>query len=99
MTALRYISEADLAAISEIADSQFANRPEYRGDAANSFVLRGEDGRALLSSALDQPRWPHHRTLQRKAGVLQYHLNVNHPFVDGNKRFALTAKIVFLARN
>lgn len=65
----------------------------------NSFVLRGQDGRALLSSALDQPRWPHRRTLQRKAGVLQYHLNVNHPFVDGDKRFALTAMIVFLARN
>lgn len=99
MTALRYISEADHTAISEIANSQFADRPEYRGEAVNAFVLRGQDGHALLSSALDQPRWPHHRTLQRKAGVLQYHLNVNHPFVDGNKRFALTAMIVFLARN
>ena len=99
MASLRYVCEADVAAISEIANQQFSNRPDYQDAGGNAFVIRGSDGHALLSSAMDQPRWPHHRTLQRKAGVLQYHLNVNHPFVDGNKRFALTAMILFLAMN
>ena len=31
--------------------------------------------------------------------MLHYHLNRNHPFVDGNKRFALTATEYFLDIN
>ena len=31
--------------------------------------------------------------------MLHYHLNQNHPFVDGNKRFALTAMEYFLDIN
>ena len=53
----------------------------------------------MLFSALAQPRWPHHRTLQQKAAALHYSLCLNHPFLDGNKRFALVAMDTFLARN
>jgi len=64
-----------------------------------AFQLRGNDGRNALLSALDQPRWPYYRTLPVKAGILHYGLNKNHPFADGNKRFALTAMEVFLFMN
>lgn len=64
-----------------------------------AFQLRGEEGRNALLSALGQPQWPYYRTLPEKAGVLHYTLNKNHPFADGNKRFALTAMEVFLVTN
>lgn len=64
-----------------------------------AFQLRGEEGRHALLSALDQARWPYYRTLPVKAGILHYGLNKNHPFADGNKRFALTAMEVFLVLN
>ena len=53
----------------------------------------------MLLGALGQPRWPHYRTLQTKAGALHYFLNRNHPFVDGNKRFAVAAMEMFLFMN
>lgn len=64
-----------------------------------AFQLRGEEGRHALLSALDQARWPYYRTLPVKAGILHYGLNKNHPFADGNKRFALTAMETFLLLN
>lgn len=64
-----------------------------------AFRLRGKEGRNALLGALGQPQWPYHRTLPEKAGVLHYALNKNHPFADGNKRFALTAMEVFLLVN
>ena len=53
----------------------------------------------MLLGALDQPQWRHYRTLQAKAGVLHYCLNCDHPFVDGNKRFAVAAMEMFLFLN
>lgn len=53
----------------------------------------------MLLGALGQPRWPHYRTLQTKAGALHYFLNRDHPFVDGNKRFAAAAMETFLFMN
>ena len=64
-----------------------------------AFQLRGDEGRNALLSALAQPCWPHYRTLPEKAGALHFSLNKNHPFADGNKRFALTAMEVFLFMN
>ncbi len=64
-----------------------------------AFQLRGEEGRHALLSALDQARWPYYRTLPVKAGILHYGLTKNHPFADGNKRFALTAMETFLLLN
>ena len=92
MPRLRYLDDDEARRIvAELTRRVFPGAP--------AFQLRGEAGRAMLSSALAQPRWRHHRTLQRKAAVLHYHLNRNHPFVDGNKRFALTAAEYFLDIN
>jgi len=61
--------------------------------------LRGADGRERLLSALGQPRWPRYRGVIGKAAALNYFLNKGHPFVDGNKRFAVAAMATFLAMN
>ncbi len=92
MPRLRYITEAlarDLVAT--LTNSVFPDSP--------AFLLRGDEGRNALLSALDQPRWHYYRALPEKAGVLHYALNKNHPFADGNKRFALTAMEAFLFLN
>lgn len=58
----------------------------------------------LLESALAQPEssfageWLH-RDLHDMAAAYAYHLCQNHPFVDGNKRTAITCALVFLALN
>ncbi len=92
MPRLRYLDDDEARwIIAELTRRVFPGSP--------AFQLRGEEGQGMLSSALAQPRWRHHRTLQQKAAVLHYHLNRNHPFVDGNKRFALTAAEYFLDIN
>ena len=68
------------------------------------FAYIGQDGRRLLESALAEPAQTYggrylHRTIHDKAAALLRSLIKNHPFVDGNKRLALTATIVFLALN
>ena len=40
-----------------------------------------------------------HRSLFEKAAAYGYHLCMNHPFVDGNKRVALVLMDLFLQRN
>ncbi len=92
MPRLHYLTEQhahDLVA--SLTEQVFPDSP--------AFQIRGAEGRHALLSALDQPRWPYYRTLPEKAGVLHYSLNKNHPFADGNKRFALTAMEVFLLLN
>lgn len=92
MPRLHYLDDDEARRIvAELTRSVFPGSP--------AFQLRGGEGEAMLSSALAQPRWPQHRTLPCKAAVLHYHLNRNHPFVDGNKRFALTAAEYFLDIN
>ena len=66
--------------------------------------LGGEHGRGLLESAIFQPRQTFngrflYRTVFDKAAVLLYSRIKDHPFVDGNKRMALTAVTVFLTLN
>jgi death-on-curing protein len=58
----------------------------------------------LLSSALAQPRMTiggkfAYRTLFDKAAAYGYHLCLNHPFIDGNKRVAFVIMILFLEQN
>ena len=58
----------------------------------------------LLSSALAQPEASYagdylHNGLFAMAGAYAYHLCQNHPFLDGNKRTALAAALVFLDIN
>ncbi|MBM4415847.1 MAG: hypothetical protein FJ035_06315 [Chloroflexi bacterium] len=64
-----------------------------------AFQLAGGEGEGRLRSALGQPRWPHHRGVAAKAAALHYFLNKNRPYVDGNKRFAVTAMLTFLFIN
>lgn len=69
----------------------------FGGDAA----LRD---RGLLESAIAMPRATFdgtelHTGLPQKAAAYHYHLCANHPFVDGNKRVAVTASELFLLIN
>ena len=58
----------------------------------------------LLQSALAQPQaffagqWLHN-DLYAMSAAYAYHLCLNHPFVDGNKRTALASALVFLELN
>ena len=58
----------------------------------------------LLDSALAQPRATFagemlHPTIPEQAAAYLYHLAMNHPFVDGNKRTAFAVMDVFLTLN
>ncbi|MEW5814465.1 MAG: type II toxin-antitoxin system death-on-curing family toxin [Spirochaetota bacterium] len=59
---------------------------------------------ALLSSALAMPTTTFegkflHSDLFHQAAAYAFHICQNHPFVDGNKRTALAAALVFLDLN
>ncbi len=60
--------------------------------------------RNLLESAIAQPaasfggQWLH-EDLYEMAAAYAYHISGNHPFLDGNKRTALAAALVFLELN
>jgi death-on-curing protein len=58
----------------------------------------------LLESAINQPMTTFdsislHPTIFDKAAAYLYYLCKNHPFLDGNKRVALAASLVFLDLN
>ena len=58
----------------------------------------------LLDSALAQPKVSFagellHKTIAEQAAAYLYHLAMNHPFVDGNKRTAFAVMDVFLRVN
>ena len=53
----------------------------------------------LLESALYRPQTGHYADLAEMAAALFESLNINHPFVDGNKRVAFFATDVFLRLN
>ncbi len=92
MARLYYITESVAEAlVTRLTERMFPDAP--------AFQVRGPEGRNALLSAIAQPHWPYYRTLPEKAGALHYSLNKNHPFADGNKRFALTAMDVFLLMN
>ena len=92
MSRLHYLDDAEVHGIVEVLTLDlFPGTP--------AFHPAGREGVARLESALAQPHWPHHRTAQQKAAALHYSLNKNHPFVDGNKRMAVTAMAWFLFSN
>lgn len=57
----------------------------------------------LFESAIARPKQKYHygssSTVYELAAAYSYGLAKNHPFVDGNKRIALTAGLVFLGLN
>ncbi len=59
---------------------------------------------ALLQSALERPKATFHKSdlhidLFSKAASLMHSIIKNHPFIDGNKRTAITAASIFLFHN
>lgn len=55
--------------------------------------------RAALEAAVGRPQSGYYRDAIEEAAALFESLSQNHPFVDGNKRTALTAAAVFLMMN
>ncbi|MEH1852771.1 MAG: type II toxin-antitoxin system death-on-curing family toxin [Nostoc sp.] len=58
----------------------------------------------LLDSALAQPQATFggellHPTIHEQAAAYLYHLAMNHPFLDGNKRTAFAVMLTFLNLN
>ena len=87
--------------MSELASEMY---PDYPDPTPEVHFLGGDAGRGLLASALAQPAQTFsgtylNRTIPDKAAVLLISMIKNHPFVDGNKRIALTTTTVFLSLN
>lgn len=87
--------------MSELASEMYPNYPDPTPE---FHFLGGDAGRGLLASALAQPTQTFsgtylNRTIPDKASVLLISMIKNHPFVDGNKRIALTTTTVFLSLN
>ncbi len=87
--------------MSELASEMYPNYPDPMPE---FHFLGGDAGRGLLASALAQPAQTFagtylNRTIPDKAAVLLISMIKNHPFVDGNKRIALTTTTVFLSLN
>lgn len=65
---------------------------------------RGVLNRDLLESAIAQPQQGFggaflHKDLASMAAAYLYHIVMNHPFADGNKRTGMHAALVFLELN
>ena len=55
--------------------------------------------RGAIEAALARPRSGYYRDLIQEAAALWESLSQNHPFVDGNKRLAVTVTAAFLKAN
>ena len=91
MGAIIFLSVADVVEIHERVIIEFGGYTELRD-------------RGLLESAVAMPHAMFsgqylHPELPDMAAACHYHLCANHPFVDGNKRVAVTAAEVFLLAN
>src|SRR4051812_19483197 len=89
--AIRFLS------LSRVLEIQRESIDTYGGDP-------GVRDMALLESAVSQPRAMFgrqylHEDLPTMAAAYLYHLVMNHPFVDGNKRAGAIAAFVFLDMN
>ena len=88
---LRYLSTLDVIAMHQ----------ELMAVYGEPAVLR-ENGEAFLESAMFRPQMAAHyeqADLARQAALLITGIAQAHPFVDGNKRAAFAAGIVFLQLN
>ncbi len=74
-------------------------------DEINSFGgTSGVRDEGLLDSALAQPQASFggellHPTIHEQAAAYLYHLAMNHPFIDGNKRTAFAVMDTFITLN
>jgi death-on-curing protein len=60
---------------------------------------QGLRDRGALESALARPQTGYYRDLIEEAAALWESLSQNHPFIDGNKRVAITVTAAFLSVN
>ena len=91
-----------------LEDPEFLDVEDVEGLHASLLERFGGAGglrdRALLESAVGQARATFdgiflHRDLFEMASAYLFHVVMNHPFVDGNKRTGLLAALVFLDLN
>lgn len=61
--------------------------------------VRGLSNPGVLEAALARPQSGYYADVVEEAAALFESLLQNHPFLDGNKRTAITAAAVFLALN
>lgn len=78
---------------------------ELHADQISSFGgTPGVRDEGLLQSALAQPQATFggdflHPTISEQAAAYLYHIAMNHPFIDGNKRTAFAVMDTFLRLN
>ena len=78
---------------------------ELHADQISSFGgTPGVRDEGLLESALAQPQATFggqflHPTISKQAAAYLYHIAMNHPFIDGNKRTAFAVTDTFLRLN
>jgi len=86
-----FLNKIDVLTIHDDQVSSFGGTPGIRDD-------------GLLDSALAQPQATFggqllHPTIAEQAAAYLYHLAMNHPFLDGNKRTAFAVMDTFLRVN
>lgn len=87
----RFLSNSQIIKIHERQISQFGGTAGIRDE-------------GLLDSALAQPQATFsgellHPTIHEQAAAYLYHLAMNHPFIDGNKRTAFAVMDTFITLN
>ena len=87
----KFISISEVQEIHTDQISSFGGSPGIRDE-------------GLLESALAQPQATFggeflHSTIPEQAATYLYHLAMNHPFIDGNKRTAFAVMDTFLRLN
>lgn len=99
---IRYVSRRDLEVVAyQLARELFE---PWLGPMPALTVLGGPQGSGVLNGILALPkqsagRKPAYPTIYDKAAVLFRSLIQDHPFVDGNKRMAVAATLLFLFLN
>jgi death-on-curing protein len=82
----RYLTKEHIIAIHEELIKQFGG-------------LYGIRDESLLESAVGRYQSGYYTDILEEAAALMESLGINHPFLDGNKRIAVTAPYVFLMAN
>jgi death on curing protein len=82
----RYLNKKHIIAIHEELIDRFGG-------------LQGIRDEALLESAVGRYQSGYYADVLEEAAALMESLGINHPFLDGNKRIAVTAPFVFLMLN
>jgi death-on-curing protein len=82
----RYLNKEQIVAIHQELIDQFGG----------SHGIRDE---TLIESAVGRYQSGYYTDILEEAAALMESLGMNHPFIDGNKRIAVTAPFVFLMAN